>query len=92
MIDRMAWVMVRLLGLIMTTLGELIGMFYHPSPVKDYEGFSFLISLQMMGGMMFYSESPEDMPKMISERMLFLGKMMLLIVLFELIMTIIKKM
>lgn len=82
MIDAAAWVMVRIMGLFMGVLGDFISMFYHPSPVKDYDGFNFLVGLQMTGWMMFYSKAPDGMPKIISERLLFMGKILLLVFAF----------
>ncbi len=78
-IDSIAWLMVRIIGLIQALIGEFILIFYQPNPCKksEYKHFNILMSLTFGGWMLFQSSKKEDLPSFMSGRMLNYGRFLL---------------
>ncbi len=79
------WMVVRMMGLWQWFLGTVIGMFYHPNPVKDLDTFRSLISMQFGGWMIFSAKSRSDVPQIVAEKYLQMAKFMLAVVVFAVI-------
>jgi len=77
--DQGAWIVIRLVGLLQALLAEITSVFYHPNPCKrnEYKDFMDLYSMLFSGWMLFHSQSPDDLPSMIREKMLWAGRFLL---------------
>lgn len=78
-IDSIAWIFARCMGLLMAITGEIVSAFINPNPCKkgEYDAFQQLNSLLYGGWMIFYSQSPSDMPETIRRRLLLIGKVIM---------------
>ncbi len=89
LLDSLAWYIVRIAGLLQSFIAEIILHFYHPNPTKhsDFGNFQNLMSMLYGGMMLFKSKSPYDFPKVVSDRLLWQGRIILLIVVFSIVYT-----
>lgn len=78
-IDQGAWIATRLVGLFQALIGEFISTVYHPNPCrpKEYKNFELIHSMIFSGWMIFNSRKPENLPSMIRERALNIGRLIL---------------
>jgi len=77
--DQGAWVAVRVIGLCQALIGEIIAMFYHPNPCQPqgYKNFQMLYSMIFGGWMLFHSSRADDLPSVVREKALNIGRLVL---------------
>jgi len=81
-IDSLAWYLVRLLGIVQNLVASLVLSVYTPNLCEreGYKIFSFLTGMLFGGLLISQAKSSNDLPKMMAERLIVMGRVLLMLV------------